>query len=304
MSDTHSAMEAPYLAVSAPTTPAPVPVSTASEGSLRAVAHSDASRSGVSMTARVVCGMRALEADKGDAALVVDPFARQLAQDEGMAWLRSISDERREYMVDLLAVRTRAIDDILADAVACGPRQLVILGAGLDTRAHRLRCLAGVAVFEVDFADVFVVKSPLLAGTPPLADLHVVAADLCLATWPDRLTAAGFDASQPTVWLMEGLTGYLKEPEVAHMFRSVRALSAAGSRAVVTFVGAGGFMFGPGAPKADFHSFCTDDGDALLRDCGWSNVVQRRIGHYTKLYGRSARVTDDVKYFLTCAEAV
>src|SRR5262245_17772502 len=114
-----------------------------------------------SQTAAMVAMLRAL-ADRGFTHVpgFVDPVARRLLPE---FWLRMLGYAERgiermqrearsriETQVDVVAQRVRAIDLELEAAVAAGVRQIVILGAGLDTRAFRLRALAGADVFEVD----------------------------------------------------------------------------------------------------------------------------------------------------------
>ncbi|AEK44223.1 methyltransferase [Amycolatopsis mediterranei S699] len=81
-------------------------------------------------------------------------------------------------------------------------RQIVLLGAGLDTRAFRLGRPAAARVFEVDLPEVFEFKEAVLAeqGATAAAERIVVGFDLRDA-WAGPLTAVGFDAAQPTAWL-------------------------------------------------------------------------------------------------------
>ena len=57
-------------------------------------------------------------------------------------------------------------------------------------------------------------------GVLPLCDLHYVGVDLSLPEWPEKLVAAGFNASRPSIWLLEGLTGYLTEGELGCVCRA------------------------------------------------------------------------------------
>ena len=85
---------------------------------------------------------------------------------------------------------------------SCTNRQFVIVGAGLDTRAYRLPTLAGCTVFELDFPEVFAVKSAILATTDAAAvcERHEhVGVDLSLDTWRAELGKHGYDTEQPSV---------------------------------------------------------------------------------------------------------
>jgi methyltransferase (TIGR00027 family) len=133
-------------------------------------------------------------------------------------------------MVDNMAVRTKFFDDFFTDATSAGIRQVVILAAGLDSRAYRLRWPAGTVVYEVDQPQVVEFKTRTLAeiGAQPTSDRRAVAVDLRF-DWPAALKEAGFDADQPTAWSAEGLLGYLPPDAQDRLLDTVTALSAPGS---------------------------------------------------------------------------
>jgi methyltransferase (TIGR00027 family) len=130
-----------------------------------------------------------------------------------------------------VVVRTKFYDDYLLAAAADGIRQIVLLAAGLDTRAFRLPWPDGTTVFEVDLPETTSFKNNVLAGLSPqpTTTRQVVVADLT-ADWPTTLTAADFDVSQPTAWLIEGLLVYLSHDDAARLLGAVAELSAPGSR--------------------------------------------------------------------------
>lgn len=107
---------------------------------LGAVEREDDSRSFVSMTARAVACMRARETAKlPKDRICVDPFAAALAGDDADSWLSALEPAQQAFSVDMLAVRTRFIDDFIQATLAAGVvRQIVIVGSGLDTRAYRM----------------------------------------------------------------------------------------------------------------------------------------------------------------------
>lgn len=137
-------------------------------------------------------------------------------------------------MINYQAVRTHFFDAYFAAAAAAGIRQVVILAAGLDSRAYRLDWPAGVTVYEIDLPKVLQYKSETLAGhgAAPIADRRPVAVDL-RHDWPQALRDNGFDASQPTAFLAEGLLPFLPAAAQEAMFASIDALSASGSRVSV-----------------------------------------------------------------------
>ncbi len=128
-------------------------------------------------------------------------------------------------------IRTRFFDDYLTDAADRGIRQVVLLAAGLDTRAYRLSWPAGVRLFELDLADMLEFKRQVLTSrtATPRCDRRPVPADL-RENWAAPLLAAGLEADRPIAWLAEGLLIYLSAAEVTHLLATLDGLSAAGSQ--------------------------------------------------------------------------
>lgn len=133
-----------------------------------------------------------------------------------------------------LGVRTRYFDDFVREAVAAGTRQVVILAAGLDSRAYRLDLPSEAVVYELDQPDVLAFKEEALTahGAGPAAGLRHVPVDL-REDWPAALRSAGFDGAAPTAWLVEGLLPYLPAAAQALLFERIEELSAPGSRVCV-----------------------------------------------------------------------
>ena len=130
-----------------------------------------------------------------------------------------------------MAVRTRFFDSFFLDAAQAGVRQAVILASGLDTRAYRLAWPDGSVVYEVDQPRVIEFKTRTLAdlGAAPAADRRAVGIDL-RDDWPAALRDSGFDATQPSAWIAEGLLGYLPPDAQDRLFDNITELSAADSR--------------------------------------------------------------------------
>ncbi|HEV7556317.1 MAG TPA: SAM-dependent methyltransferase [Kofleriaceae bacterium] len=144
--------------------------------------------------------------------------------------------------------RTAYIDDTVRDAVGTGVRQLVLLGAGYDCRAHRMPELAKVDVFEVDRADTQQAKRARLRDS---RDVHYVTVDFMRDDLAVALAAAGWRATEPTLVVWEGVTNYLTEPAVIAVLRWVGG-TCAGSSIVFTYIHAGaidGSVVFPGADK-------------------------------------------------------
>lgn len=178
-------------------------------------------------TARWTAAVRAQESARED-RLIDDPWAAALAGPEGQTWIA----QRPEASVTPILLRTRYFDDWL-QRVAAGPqlRQVVLLGAGLDTRACRLDWPAGTVLFELDQAPVLQAKQAILdaAGAQPRCDRRVIGGDLT-APWAGPLVAAGFDPQQPAIWLLEGFLFYLPAAAVVALLDEVSRLAAPGSQ--------------------------------------------------------------------------
>ncbi|MDT5254837.1 MAG: hypothetical protein QOH07_3791 [Mycobacterium sp.] len=198
----------------------------------------------VGATALSVAAARAVETAAAD-PLIRDQFAYLLVSSAGQPWARLASDlewigdddhGRRAHRLacDYQAVRTHYFDSYFAEAVAAGVRQVVILAAGLDSRAFRLDWPAGTTVYEIDQPQVVTYKTTTLhsAGAAPTAERRTVPVDL-RDDWAAALKAAGFDRSQPTAWLAEGLLPYLPAEAQDRLFDLLSALSAPGSRVAV-----------------------------------------------------------------------
>lgn len=139
-----------------------------------------------------------------------------------------------------MQVRTRAIDDALLAFVAAGGRQVVILGAGFDTRAVRLASsLGGVRVIEVDHPATQRRKDDELAAAgvdPGAAHLAWDFEADPLSALPARLGSLGLDASRPTFTVWEGVTMYLTPAAIDATVAAIAAYSAPGSQLAFNYV--------------------------------------------------------------------
>jgi methyltransferase (TIGR00027 family) len=198
--------------------------------------------SSVGATATMVAAARAVATKAAD-PLINDPYAEPLVRAVGIdAFTRLISGEvdkadaddpvlNRRQMAEQVAVRTRFFDEFFDDAGKAGIRQAVILASGLDARAYRLAWPAGMTVYEIDQPQVIGFKSATLAALGALPTTHRRAVGIDLRQdWPTALQQAGFDASQPTAWIAEGLLGYLPPDAQDRLLDNLTALSAPGSR--------------------------------------------------------------------------
>nr|BDI55425.1 S-adenosyl-L-methionine-dependent methyltransferase [Streptomyces sp.] len=190
--------------------------------------NDEISLAGVSETALWTAQMRAGESRKPH-ALFSDPWAGRFVAAAGGFHGPPGAGAFQVLLPEWLAVRTRFFDDHLMARAGAGCRQVVLLGAGLDTRALRLDWPAGTRLYEVDLPAVHAFKEAVLAdGAPAAAERVAVRADL-QGPWSEALIAAGFDPAEPTAWLCEGLLYYLEPEVVAELVATVSGLSAPGS---------------------------------------------------------------------------
>lgn len=193
---------------------------------------------GAGVTALGLAAARAVETGRSD-RLVEDPYARELFVAAGMAlpmrleWPRpgepvTTTEALHLHGSRYIGLRTRVYDDELRDATAAGVEQVVLLGAGLDTRAYRLALAPAARVFELDRAPLLAWKRNALTATPRV---RVIDVGVDLRTdWSRRLLDVGFDPAVPCVVVAEGLLAYLDEAGQRDLLERISNLAAPGSR--------------------------------------------------------------------------
>ena len=207
---------------------------------------------GVSRTAEVVTLWRGIESARpARTRLFEDPlapaflgarfrWALRLARLPGVGALVpwSLVDGHWAGPRGTVAVRTRYIDDRLADTLRRGVEQVVILGAGFDSRAYRLPGLARARVFEVDHPATQGEKRRRLARRFRAIPRHVtfVPVDFTTDTLEAALRRSGYRADAGTFFILEGVTHYLPAEAVDDLFRFVAGHAAPGSQMVFTYI--------------------------------------------------------------------
>jgi len=199
-----------------------------------------------SRTAVLVCQGRAAAHGRLAPGRFADPVAETLLRDDERGVVDQVRDgvpptgwsawtayETVRACAEIVVPRTVAIDDAIR---AHQHEQLVVLGAGLDTRAWRLAELVDVDVTEVDHPASQRDKRERLGDRPSLArTLRFAAVDFEVDDLGEALDAAGHDVDVPTVWLWEGVVPYLAREEVVRTLQAVGARSARGSTLVVNY---------------------------------------------------------------------
>ncbi len=137
-----------------------------------------------------------------------------------------------------VVVRTKYIDDALTAALRAGVEQVVILGAGFDSRAYRVPGIGRTRVFEVDHPNTQAEKKRTIARRLGRLPAHVefVPIDFSTHTLDTVMPAAGFRARTRTFFICEGVTHYLSGADVDTLFRYVARSGAPGSEMVFTYI--------------------------------------------------------------------
>ena len=132
--------------------------------------------------------------------------------------------------------RTRLIDDFLAEGVRNGKQQVVILGAGYDSRAYRTAALRSLRVFEVDHPSTLKFKKAQMQKSgAECGHVTYVETDFNHQSLEETLRTAGFDPAQSAFFIWEGVTNYLTEEAVCQTLSYIGSL-AQGTRLAFTYV--------------------------------------------------------------------
>jgi methyltransferase (TIGR00027 family) len=196
-----------------------------------------------SITAENIAILRAHESMRPEGQRIIfDPYAVYFLPDRLMSardrneqidQVVSTWDSNYPGVCNSIIARTRFIDDCLQEAIASGIRQLVILGAGYDTRALRFESLKdGVVVFELDLPATQKIKLERIKIhiyiDPP--DVRYIPIDLHADELGNKLFAYGYDAQLATLFVWEGVTYYIPASTVDHTLHFIANHSAHGSR--------------------------------------------------------------------------
>jgi methyltransferase (TIGR00027 family) len=216
---------------------------------------------------------RALESSRpASSRLFNDQFAHLFLHEwrKGFCALAQVGLGRRivEILLDRNApgaraagiARTKWIDDEVEQAMAV-VQQLVLLGAGFDTRAYRLSSAHRATTFELDYPETSHVKQEILQrefGSLP-SQVRFVEIDFNRQSMTEALNHAGFDYSQPACFIWEGVTNYLSAEAIDDSLRQI-ALAASGSILFFTYIHRDviahpGRFFGAGKMMARLQSY-------------------------------------------------
>jgi len=167
------------------------------------------------------------------------PLSRALVGD----FQEAINDPDVFGFTWLMLVRTRHIDERLQRAISDGATQVVVLGAGFDSRAHRFAgLLRDARVIEIDHPATQTYKKRRVdeASDGAPANLSYASVDFTRESLGDVLRLSGFDPRRKTYFIAEGLSMYVPEEGMKETLRAVASESAPGSTLMLEYINRGG----------------------------------------------------------------
>jgi methyltransferase (TIGR00027 family) len=176
-------------------------------------------------------------------------FARLPALGRLATWFLDIGWPRTRSSA---VVRTRLIDDLVRQAIRGGAQQVMLLGAGFDSRPYRLEELRDVPLFEVDHPFTQQAKRQRLearVGRLP-GNVHFVPVDFEKDDLETMLLHAGFDPAVATVTVWEGVVSYLTPLAVDRNFRMLARILTPGSQLIFSYVHKGALDGSVAFPEA------------------------------------------------------
>jgi methyltransferase (TIGR00027 family) len=232
---------------------------------------------GPSLTAEAVCFFRAIETARPEADRVLDdPYAERFLPKSWRPWVRSPVARMVQMgfsgrlalgpgaLQGFVALRHRWMDDALVSFLAGGGEQVVVLGAGYDSRALRFAAaLDGRPFYEVDFPATQRKKQALIAERVPEAKSAAIylPIDFERESLAEGLAKAHtFEPGRKTFFVWEGVAMYLHKEAIAQTLDTVRTLGATGSEIVCDMWSA--------PPGASFEARLRRAGAALLGTIG------------------------------------
>ncbi|MFA0833035.1 MAG: SAM-dependent methyltransferase [Methanobacterium formicicum] len=208
-----------------------------------------ANREGSSQMAEGIAMQRFAESSKGeDERICYDPYAIHFIRPEIIEFGKKHPEEAKELIENTerlfpglsssIMSRVRYFDDFVKKSVADGLKQLVILGAGYDTRAYRIEELKeDVNIFEMDHPNTQGYKIETIKeifGSIP-ENVIYVPVDFEKEKISEKLVENGFISSKKTLFILEGLVMYIPPESVAEIFSFITENSAKGSMVIFDY---------------------------------------------------------------------
>ena len=196
-------------------------------------------------TAQGVAKQRLIESlAKPNKRVIYDPYAKYFVLGSSIINLlgHKISVWLGEKIVpgmhDHLICRTRFIDDLIEESTSAGIEQYVILGAGYDSRAYRLKLPPKLKIFEVDQPEVQGIKRlKLPKSISNRKNIIYVSIDFNNQSLKEQLLDAGFDKSKSTIYTLEGVSQYIPKEALSSTLKELATLNAnSNSKIFISYV--------------------------------------------------------------------
>lgn len=184
-------------------------------------------------TAQGVAKQRLIETIAGaDKRVINDPYADSFVIGSGFIKLMGhklntwLSEKLAPGFHEHLIARTKFIDELIQKSAVNGTEQYVILGAGYDSRAHRLELPSSLKIFEVDQPEVSDNKLAKLPKELPNSDnVTYVNIDFSYQSLTEQLIGAGFDQKKSTIFTLEGVSQYITKEAVSSTIKELASLT-------------------------------------------------------------------------------
>ncbi|HYV13594.1 MAG TPA: SAM-dependent methyltransferase [Pyrinomonadaceae bacterium] len=168
----------------------------------------------ISKTAFYCCGVRMQDAER-ERPVCGDTYAKAFMNEEGLQILETFKDETGPNTANV--GRHRIIDDLLREELLAKPDlTVVIIGAGFDTRAFRLK---GGTWIELDEPQVITYKEERLPAANSENELQRISIDFATDSLEEKL--APFSGRSPVTIVIEGVLGYLDEAAIGKLLETL-----------------------------------------------------------------------------------
>lgn len=264
--------------------------------------------------------MRFLESRKPeDERLIRDPYARLFISDEYMQEFDALQEETRQkndWLIRVGLARERYIDDYLLEALKQGISQVILLGAGYDCRALRIKQLqkSEILVFEVDLEYVIEQKKKKLLEHLTFIPSHVrlLPNDLHKGDFM-HLTQTGFKMERKSLFVAQALSYYLETFALQEIFRFIAQNCASGSQLIFDYVdpetmaNIGGatnaVSYWDGLMGSQPFSIYPDMLCAQFQELGYSDIHNENMIELVSRFGVAACLPVDGWYIASCTVA-
>ena len=184
-------------------------------------------------TAQGVAKQRLIESlAKPNKRIIYDPYTYKFVIGASIIKLMGhkfsvwLGDKIVPGMHEHLISRTRFIDDLIEKSTLNDIEQYVILGAGYDSRAHRLKLPSKLKIFEVDQLEVQKRKlSRISDKTPNMENVTYVSVDFNHQSLSEQLLNAGFDRNKASIYTLEGVSQYIEKEALKSTLKELAKLN-------------------------------------------------------------------------------